>query len=691
MAEEHPLCVFCARVDARTTSTPGSTIRLTLGPVAVPLLRPGDGARDRPGALAAPGPSRSVRARPTTAPRSGSPDAMSTGSQHSTVVPSPGALITRTHPPGELRALHHRRRCRGGRAPGREPQSGIEPRPSSIDADAHAVAGRPRRRPAATWPPRACRALTIASCAIRYRSAAMSGVGLLDRSSSSTSHRPAGRRGGVLQIQLERRRRGPRGPAPSAAARTAASAAVRSPRRPRARSRASSSRVTPTRGTLRASAGACRRRSSPGSGRRGCRRRSAGVPPPARAGPAARARGAAGASGAGRRGSTAACSSASLRSVMSSITPRQNSERAVLGAHRARPRRGSTASARPSCSIRYSCEERARRVRSRAGAPRSPRRGRRGAAALRHRSGSPTHSSTVKPRSSSTCGLVYRFVDGSSGRSMYRIAGTPSTSVRYASGWSSSSQPSRALTAARDQPGQQRGARHDAREVEPLRRRVVVAADRAEAVERRRPGRARRVRVRRAAGRGVAQLEPELRGEPDREDPPGARPRIVFSIGRCQPSRADLDRESGSTPVARTGRSTSRLGRLERPRGRASAGRPGAAPLGHHVRPRAALDDADVHRHAGPASVERLERDRSGAPPAAIALPPVLGLHARVRGAAVHVDVVVGDRPCAPTRCRRSRARPPARTPTSCSGASSADHRARRTASRSPRRGCRRT
>jgi multiple sugar transport system ATP-binding protein len=32
MAEEHPVCVFCARVDARTTGAPGSTIRLTLDP-----------------------------------------------------------------------------------------------------------------------------------------------------------------------------------------------------------------------------------------------------------------------------------------------------------------------------------------------------------------------------------------------------------------------------------------------------------------------------------------------------------------------------------------------------------------------------------------------------------------------------------------------------------------------------------
>jgi len=32
MVEEHPVCVFCARVDARTAGTPGGTIRLTLDP-----------------------------------------------------------------------------------------------------------------------------------------------------------------------------------------------------------------------------------------------------------------------------------------------------------------------------------------------------------------------------------------------------------------------------------------------------------------------------------------------------------------------------------------------------------------------------------------------------------------------------------------------------------------------------------
>jgi multiple sugar transport system ATP-binding protein len=43
MAEDHPLCVFCARVDARTTSTPGSTIRLTLDPSRFHFFDPASG------------------------------------------------------------------------------------------------------------------------------------------------------------------------------------------------------------------------------------------------------------------------------------------------------------------------------------------------------------------------------------------------------------------------------------------------------------------------------------------------------------------------------------------------------------------------------------------------------------------------------------------------------------------------
>ena len=43
MAEDHPMCVFCARVDARTTSSAGSTIRLTLDPSRFHYFDPATG------------------------------------------------------------------------------------------------------------------------------------------------------------------------------------------------------------------------------------------------------------------------------------------------------------------------------------------------------------------------------------------------------------------------------------------------------------------------------------------------------------------------------------------------------------------------------------------------------------------------------------------------------------------------
>ncbi|MEP6758328.1 MAG: sn-glycerol-3-phosphate ABC transporter ATP-binding protein UgpC [Actinomycetota bacterium] len=43
MAQEDPKCVFCARVDARTTSTAGSTIRLTLDPSRFHFFDPASG------------------------------------------------------------------------------------------------------------------------------------------------------------------------------------------------------------------------------------------------------------------------------------------------------------------------------------------------------------------------------------------------------------------------------------------------------------------------------------------------------------------------------------------------------------------------------------------------------------------------------------------------------------------------
>ena len=43
MAQDHPVCVFCARVDARTTSAPGSAIRLTLDPSRFHFFDPASG------------------------------------------------------------------------------------------------------------------------------------------------------------------------------------------------------------------------------------------------------------------------------------------------------------------------------------------------------------------------------------------------------------------------------------------------------------------------------------------------------------------------------------------------------------------------------------------------------------------------------------------------------------------------
>ena len=109
--------------------------------------------------------------------------------------------------------------------------------------------------------------------------------------------------------------------------------------------------------------------------------------------------------------------------------------------------------------------------------------------------------------------------------------------------------------------------RHDAREVEPFRRGMVVAADGAEPVDRRRAGRARRVRVARAAGRRVAQLETELPGDRDRQR---GEPRAALlaspSVGasRCRRPR----RVTPSTPWSRQIRVDLGLGLLEGARAR---------------------------------------------------------------------------------------------------------------------------
>ena len=116
----------------------------------------------------------------------------------------------------------------------------------------------------------------------------------------------------------------------------------------------------------------------------------------------------------------------------------------------------------------------------------------------------------------------------------------------------------------------------DAREVEPLVDRVVVAADRAEAVEGRDAQRRGRVGVRRAAGGGVAQREAELRGDRRRPAPPAAPDASVFSIGGWPAIR----RRSTATPSHRRRRRRGARPRRRRRRRRRRwrrAGRPASS------------------------------------------------------------------------------------------------------------------
>ena len=203
MAEDHPL-VRVLRPRRRTDHLDaGVHDPPHVGPVAVPLLRSGDGARDRPGALAGRnlvvrfGRGRQTardRDRPTRCRRAASTRRSS---------PRPGALITRAQPPGELGALHHRGEAE---VSGLRARTGDRARnPARRRSRAPRCHPRPRATSIRTDVASAClRTLTTASCAIRYRSAAMSASGV-ERSSSSTRHRPARRRRRVLQIEPERR------------------------------------------------------------------------------------------------------------------------------------------------------------------------------------------------------------------------------------------------------------------------------------------------------------------------------------------------------------------------------------------------------------------------------------------------------------------------------------------------------
>ncbi len=135
---------------------------------------------------------------------------------------------------------------------------------------------------------------------------------------------------------------------------------------------------------------------------------------------------------------------------------------------------------------------------------------------------------------------------------------------------------------------------HDRVDLEVLGRRVVVAADRAEPVERRHAQPGGRVGVRGAAGRAVGQREAEPLGERRR------RARRAGPIARASPSasggRSPRRRPTSSGTVVRGG---DRRGPPPRPPraasrlvARRSTSRIGL--LGHDVRPDPAADDADV-------------------------------------------------------------------------------------------------
>ena len=197
------------------------------------------------------------------------------------------------------------------------------------------------------------------------------------------------------------------------------------------------------------------------------------------------------------------------------------------------------------------------------------------------------------------------------------------------------------LADAADEPRQQGGARHDAGQVEPLVDRVVVAADRAQAVEGRQPERRGGVRVRCAAGGGVPQLEAQLGGDGDGERRPAARrPRSSPSAG---------GRRCGAARPSRRRRSVRRRAARPRPTAASNASAVAArrstlhlASLGHHVGPRAAVDDAGVDGHRRPAAIEGVERQHlvRGLEDCGAAL---LRLDAGVRRAADELEVVVGD------------------------------------------------
>ena len=192
--------------------------------------------------------------------------------------------------------------------------------------------------------------------------------------------------------------------------------------------------------------------------------------------------------------------------------------------------------------------------------------------------------------------------------------------------------------------------------VEVLRGRVVVAADRAEAVEAGHAEPGRRVGVGRAAGRRVGDLEAER----SRDGLGVARP--AARCARASPS-ATSGPSARSRPSCPGPRSPRRSAGSRPRRSRARRGPRGPdvdlerAPLGDDVRARPAGDDPDVDGDARPAAVERRAGRSTIRAASRIALRPFSGSTPGVRGPAVDRRSAGRGCPCAPRRCRRSRGR----------------------------------
>jgi len=169
---------------------------------------------------------------------------------------------------------------------------------------------------------------------------------------------------------------------------------------------------------------------------------------------------------------------------------------------------------------------------------------------------------------------------------------------------------------------------------------VIVAADRAQSIDRRGAGRARRVGIGCATRGSVPEFESELGRDPDRELGEPSAPFLLLH-GPVPAVAVHLDLQIGDHRVGADAGDLG-FGRLERFQFRRTQVDLQRASLRHHVGACATPRDTYVHRDAWPAPVEALQRDdRVGGLEQRVAT--LLRFHAGVGRAPDDVDRVVGD------------------------------------------------